>query len=363
MSNIKKNKGSSKQKQSIHRVVRDYIKDAFCPIPVPHRSKKPKLPGWQKLRVTPADVEELFQDCRQNVGILLGKPSAGLVDIDLDCDEAVQLAPKFLPKTGAIFGRKSSRRSHWLYDATGAKTKKFRCADGMLVELRSTGTQTLFPPSVHPSGETILWNKNGNPAEVDADDLVENCGDLAAACLLVQRWPAEGSRQDTALALAGALLRAGWDVTSAEWFIDIVAEAAGDDEVDDRIRALVDTKSKIDEGSPVTGLPRLGELLGDETTRLVGKWLGLHAYDGSPVIEVRGGELPQQVDQAEAALLATPDHGVYQRAGHLVTPVRTLRMETIDDVTREAGSLTLQPVTGSQLVEIFTKCASWCKRE
>ncbi len=37
----------------------------------------------------------------------------------------------------------------------------------MIVELRSTGCQTVFPGSVHPSGGLIEWSSNGEPAEVD----------------------------------------------------------------------------------------------------------------------------------------------------------------------------------------------------
>jgi len=183
-------------------------------------------------------VGEYFDDIDQNIGVLLGEPSNDLVDIDLDCDEAIRLAPKFLPKTGAVFGRKSRPRSHRLYVAPGAKTKKFSCADAMLVELRSTGAQTLFPPSVHPEGEKIRWYRLDSFEEVDADDLVASCENLAAACLLVRRWPAKGSRQDIALALAGAMLRAELAAEFAERFIELVAKAAGDDEVDKRVSTV-----------------------------------------------------------------------------------------------------------------------------
>ena len=41
----------------------------------------------------------------------------------------------------------------------------------MLVELRSTGAQTVFPPSVHPSGEVIGWSADGDAAPVDGRQL------------------------------------------------------------------------------------------------------------------------------------------------------------------------------------------------
>jgi hypothetical protein len=41
----------------------------------------------------------------------------------------------------------------------------------MVVELRSTGAQTVFPGSVHPSGEPIEWDCDGEPTIVDPDVL------------------------------------------------------------------------------------------------------------------------------------------------------------------------------------------------
>ena len=37
-----------------------------------------------------------------------------------------------------------------------------------LVELRSTGQQTLAPPSVHPSGEALRWEKGGEAQEIES---------------------------------------------------------------------------------------------------------------------------------------------------------------------------------------------------
>lgn len=43
----------------------------------------------------------------------------------------------------------------------------------MIVEIRSTGSQTVFPPSVHPSGEPIEWDTEGaEPSLVDPIDLL-----------------------------------------------------------------------------------------------------------------------------------------------------------------------------------------------
>src|ERR1051326_5106749 len=138
-------------------VARQYIGKGYAIVPIPHKSKAPNIKEWGKLRITESDADKHFNGKPQNIGVLLGEPSGKLVDVDLDCDEAVKLAPKFLPKTGAIFGRESKRRSHYLY-ITEIKSATFERAKGkMLVELRSTGKQTVFPHSTHPSGESITW--------------------------------------------------------------------------------------------------------------------------------------------------------------------------------------------------------------
>ena len=157
---------------------RRYIEQGRAPVPIPFKAKKPVLKGWQNLRLTLKTVLKRFNGHEQNIGIILGEASKGLTDADLDCWEAIALAKYFLPPTGSIFGRKSAPRSHWSYVlSTALKTQQWAepydktvHADKdklMLVELRGTGSQTVFPPSAHPSGEPIEFDKDGEPAMVE----------------------------------------------------------------------------------------------------------------------------------------------------------------------------------------------------
>src|SRR5206468_4059449 len=143
---------------------REYLSRGWQPIPVPHRSKKPALKGWPDLRLTAADLARHFNGQPSNLGILLGEPSGGLVDADLDCAEALYLAPAFLPPTGSCFGRTSKRRSHWLYVVTTAVgTKKFVDSDGdttfvPVFESRSRFRQVSYAVTdqQHPATSTRL---------------------------------------------------------------------------------------------------------------------------------------------------------------------------------------------------------------
>ncbi len=52
----------------------------------------------------------------------------------------------------------------------------------MIAELRSTGAQTVFPPSTHESGEAITWeNEAAEPASVDPANLLTAVAQLANA--------------------------------------------------------------------------------------------------------------------------------------------------------------------------------------
>jgi hypothetical protein len=119
---------------------RAYVQRGWQPVPIPSGEKGPKLPGWGKLRLALDDLPHHFgNNC--NVGIILGPPSGELVDIDLDCPEAIELADLYVPPTGAEFGRKSKPRSHRLYIAPGAVHEAFADPlDGTtLLELRAAG--------------------------------------------------------------------------------------------------------------------------------------------------------------------------------------------------------------------------------
>jgi predicted P-loop ATPase len=170
------------------------ISQGVVPIPVVYRRKNPIDSEWQRTRLETVNIDAF--DGKVNLGALLGEPSAWLVDVDLDCSETVSLAPYMLQST-RIFGRDSARGSHYLYHSIGAETAKFydpvmvarkEKRKAMLVELRSTGCQSVFPPSVHELGEPIEYDTDSEdaPAAVKASKLLEEIEELAAAALFVR---------------------------------------------------------------------------------------------------------------------------------------------------------------------------------
>ena len=151
----------------------DYIGRGWAPVPIPYMAKGPTIEGWPKLRISRADAPRFFNGARQNVGVILGQPSGNLVDIDLDCTEAVALAPALLPPTESVFGRSGKSRSHWLYPSAVPKLAQFVDPDDgeTLLEVRvhtadrpssrqrptrpasrSNGTRTGIRPKSTPTG-------------------------------------------------------------------------------------------------------------------------------------------------------------------------------------------------------------------
>lgn len=103
-------------------IAKSYIQRGWNPTPIPFKSKKPPGEEWQKRIIDNSNANAFFGDQPQNVGVIMGPTSGGLVDVDLDCPEAIAIAAFILPKTGAIFGRASARAAHWLYRTDLART-------------------------------------------------------------------------------------------------------------------------------------------------------------------------------------------------------------------------------------------------
>ena len=244
------------------------------------RSEKgPTFKGWPERIFTP---EEIAKADGQNIGVVTGPASGGLADVDLDCPEAVALADALMSGTDAVFGRESKRASHLEYLADPVpeysewrdtpSTEDRRGA--VLLELRTADHQTMFPPSVHPCGERVEWERFGEPTRLDGAALLAQCSELAAAAILARHWPRAGEgRQDAALAGAGGLLRAGWRQDKAATFVERVAAAGHDEYATKRALAVGDTARKISAGEKATGWPRLGEIVGAEVVSKVREWL------------------------------------------------------------------------------------------
>jgi predicted P-loop ATPase len=265
-----------------------YHEHGIFPIPVSRSSKKPVGTGWEDQRLTVADIPHRF-DGDLNIGGLLGIstfPDLGLVDLDLDCPEAIAVAPDMLPPTGMVFGHASAPASHYEYFVKLPAPRIRKFADPLIprnsdpekrrkmLEIRGRkkptdesdseiGLQTVLPGSSHVSGEQIefLAGHDGQPSLAMAADLERIARQIFAASLFVRYWPASGNgRHDAMLALAGALAYAHWPQDNALWFCDIVYKSipTHDPAAIARVVSEVeDSYAKVAADLPATGFPTL----------------------------------------------------------------------------------------------------------
>lgn len=306
------------------------LSKGWAPLPIPLGAKAPRISKWTELRFeSTATLAEAFAD--RNVGLILGAASNGLVDIDLDCDEAVTLAPMLLPHTGMRHGRPATGLSHYWYvadrelatttydDPVVIEEIKERRRTGLppnpdlaarLVELRSTGAQTVIPPSTHPSGDVLAWEDDtwGDPREVQAEELALRVRILAAATLLARYWPASGLRHDASLALAGGLLRSGWSEKNASVLV-VAVSVAVDPHVDrdDRLAAVASTAERLEQGLDTRGWRTLADFVGGVVVSTVRDWLDLGIEEEPDESDVASDLEASRVDLAELVEHGVPD--------------------------------------------------------
>lgn len=147
-----------------------YHRRRWALVKIAYKQKSPLESGWNTKRWTEPQVNAEFSG-QCNVGIILGECSDWLVDVDLDCVEAMLLAEEFLPPT-LTFGREGARRSHWLYRSVGAATETYKLFghDGTpetILELRAQNAsgpshQTVFPGSTYKDGSPIEFDDGKN---------------------------------------------------------------------------------------------------------------------------------------------------------------------------------------------------------
>lgn len=362
------------QVSAIRKAAEDYVfARGWRVVRIEPGGKKPLVKEWQRKKVFPGEFRS-----DENLGVLLGKPSGGLVDLDLDMQEARDLADAVFGPLPA-FGRPSVGYGHRLFTCPNHPgcILQFRITNAeaagrllglepgtdnktVLVELRAK-EQTVFPPSTHASGEQLAWRDL--PQEIPERPWVEmekNARLLAFLGVVSRAYPrVAGNRHNIAMALTGALLDAGQEPDRANELVTAVATLAGDEE--ERGIHGAETQAKIEAGEPYWGLPKLLEDLGlEDLEKDLRKILNVGPKKVTvPAngIVVRPGELPQTVDQAEAALLKS-GAPFCQRGGEPVEVARVEGPET-DPVHRTKGSLRLFAVGVARLREAMAKAAPW----
>jgi hypothetical protein len=307
----------------------EYLARGWKVVPVPKGGKKPVIDDWYTVCAQKAerDLSDLFRN-GENIGVLLGEASNGLIDIDIDAPEALVFADEYLSDTHLVHGRTSKPRSHrWYVVPEMRETKQFRAPNKkMLIEIRGgrlpnqkeegKSFQTIVPPSVHESGERIEWVENDDPMKADARDLQRRVAVIASGTLLAQHWPEEGARHNARLALAGMLLRAKWTEADTIKFMWCVNQAARCSANLSEVKSVVeDSAKKISNKQKAVGAPELVKLLtdGERVVSLVREWLQIGKENESPtdlivydLVDFLTEKFPESEPLIEIAKTKTP---------------------------------------------------------
>ena len=244
------------------------------------------LNGWQAGGIDNDSLNDHFGLDQLNIGVVLGDPSNGLVDIDIDDPAAVAFAERLLPETNCIFGRLSRPRSHQIYKVSSAQRREaFVISGKTIIELRGNGHLTVFPGSVHPCGELIEFESDfdGDPGQTDWDNLKNAARKVALATALFKAW-IPGSRHRLSLCASGFLYQLKWTQIETHDLIRLVATQAKDEEIFARLKSVKTTFETAAQGKPILGRGELTELLGEDPVSAIEKWFGATAisYSSTP---------------------------------------------------------------------------------
>lgn len=302
---------------------------------IPTERGTPGFAGWQK-----KETEAPPFKSTSGIGVVLG-PS-GLVDVDLDCPEAVMVAGDLLPQ-GAVFGRDSRPSSHRVYRSQAQTRQAFDDPDledarKMIVELRAGPHYTIFPGSVsHKDGLEVRWEGSDEPPKCDSDEIDRACRAVAIA-VVVGRSVGYGQLHDASLALAGALAHGGWSQAEGNAIVAAAMKVAG--AKDDHAADVESTFVKHEDGKPVSS-SKLQEFVSAARMAKLRSWIGGDP-SGRTVVLV-GDNIAKNADQAIASLR---DADVFDYGGRLV---------------RIVGDAQVQPLKKDSLLDELSRAMTFKK--
>src|SRR6266851_2370394 len=209
---------------AIEQAAHDYMARGWNVLPLDPATKQ-AIGTWgaDKKRIDHTHVHGWFGG-GENIAVVLGGTSAGICDIDCDWSEFADMVGRDpILKTLPCFGRKSAPNSHRIFASKDAlaingdcRIVKFALPDSMarharlvgddhklcIAELRANGHYTMFPPSIHPSGEEVTWHEALGPTLplLEWQAIRNRIGLNAFLSLCVRCYPERGNRNEYCLA-------------------------------------------------------------------------------------------------------------------------------------------------------------------
>jgi AAA domain len=160
---------------------------------------------------------------------------------------------------------------------------------------RCSAAQTIFPPSVHVSGEPVEWEGGGpvEVADVDGNELLLRARRLAASAEIARNYPKIGGRHDAAFVLGGFLARSGFSPAEAAAFVEGVAAASL--QAADKRRDMARTARDGANAEKRAGFPALVETFGAQAAKKAADWLDYKGGYEAGGAETRGEQAADHV--------------------------------------------------------------------
>jgi len=152
-----------------------YYENGYNVLPIEPGKKEVWLPAWQQFCDT-RQMEWQVQSWlgtyeNHNIGIPLGSASQTIaLDFDDDVDGLHGKVQELLQ--GSLVRKKGRKGFTAFYRYNGEITKRWRKGGKTVVELLSTGTQTVVPPSIHPdTKKPYFWTTEDTLLDFKPEDL------------------------------------------------------------------------------------------------------------------------------------------------------------------------------------------------
>jgi P4 family phage/plasmid primase-like protien len=300
--------GASKVRDAAEQI-RAYLANQWKPIRLNGDTKRPVDEKWPDRWVS---EEDLIAWHRRGggIGIQVGPMSDHIACIDLDTPEARRLAPHFLPDTLKAGKEAEDLASHLVVRSEGISYLKIADGASEVISLKASGPandhaghQFCVAPSMHVTKGAYRWMPDFDPSRVrdmGPEALVEAVRRLGVTALILKYFPKDG-RHEYSKAIAGTLLRRGYDAEGLADIMEIVwtEVRAPRDGVKNAAKNVFDTAERILDGKSVTGKTRLNEIVAGLGDSLVAA-AGLKQRTDVGVEDGQDGR-PQQLDDLELA--------------------------------------------------------------
>jgi len=196
--------------------IEKYRSEGLSFFPIPFMSKQAAMEWkiYQERLPSEAEISQWFNGNQSNIAVVCGKVSGNLVVLDCDSQDKFSELAAIICKNIGIddirdFTRisKTSKGYHiWLRTKEAIKSQKFPKLD-----IKSEGGYIIAPPSVHPSGaqyefvndKPIVKVDNLKLIGIDIEQRSNEPSNQPGWVSQALQGVAEGSRNDTAIKLAG----------------------------------------------------------------------------------------------------------------------------------------------------------------